>query len=240
MKNQGVLFVATGASYVKAGIRAAQTVLRYCPGLPIHLGTDSKSFDAFFNKSPWPFSSIDKIDNPHRRSKVDYLQQTPFENTLYLDTDTALTADISESFTLMERSDIALCHAHRRSAARSANRWRIEVPSAYPEFNSGVIMFRKAPAVLRLLQEWSAAYHEAGQRHDQPTLRELLWLSNLRIATLPPEYNTRMIKYRILWSKSEATVKILHLKSFHRGRFSWLFRYPLRKWNRLRQKLGAD
>lgn len=223
---------------MSAGIRAAQTVLRYCPNLPIHLATDVKSFETIFSKSTWPFSSIEKIENSHRRSKVDYFPQTPFDNTLYLDTDTALNADIRDSFRILERFDIALCHAHRRNTARGKISWRTQIPPAFPEFNSGVILFRKTPSVIQVFQDWSTCYRESGHTHDQPTLRELLWLSDVRIATLPPEFNVRMIKYQFLWSKSEATVKIFHLKRFHRGWANWLFRHPQRKLDRLRRRLG--
>jgi hypothetical protein len=36
--------------------------------------------------SPLPFTSVEAIDHPHRRSKVDYLSRTPLDRTSYLDT----------------------------------------------------------------------------------------------------------------------------------------------------------
>ncbi len=238
MTTLGILFVATGEKYVLAAIRAANTVRAHSAALGIHLFTDEKSFAQFnFSTDLAPFSSVASIDDPHRRSKVDYMGRSPFDYTLYLDTDTAFNADLTSMFTILERFDIALAHEHRRNTPNSLETWRAELPQAFPQFNSGVILYRKSPAVLQFLEEWRAHYKSAGIRHDQTTLRELLWLSNLRIATLPPEYNVRYIKYQFIWSKTEASVKIFHLKRFHRGWFGWIFRHQIRKFGKLKQKL---
>jgi hypothetical protein len=219
---QGVMYIASGKKYVQAAVRAAQTVQMHSPGLGIHLYTDGQNYDDFkFSDSPFPFTTVGRIDDGHRRSKVDYMSSTPFDRTLYLDTDTSLNADISDMFRVLERFDIALCHALRRNTRNVLDPWRVEIPEAFPQFNSGVILYRKTPAVLQLLEDWGRFYKESGHRHDQPVLRELLWLSDLRIATLPPEYNVRFLKYHFLWTKNEAQTKIFHLKQHHLGWLVW-------------------
>lgn len=241
MNTRGILFVATGEKYVLAAVRAAKTVRAHSPSLGIHLFTDAKSFVGFnFGTASTPFSSVATVDDPHRRSKVDYMGRSPFDYTLYMDTDTAFNADLASMFNILDRFDIGLAHEHRRNTTNSLEPWRTPLPQAFPQFNSGVILYSKAPAVLNFLEEWRNHYKDAGIRHDQTTLRELLWLSNLRIATLPPEYNVRYIKYQFIWSKTEATVKIFHLKRFHRGWLGWIFRHPIRRFNKLKQKLGLD
>jgi hypothetical protein len=229
MENIGILFIATGEKYVKAGIKAANSVLKYCPDLPIHLYTDLRCHETFFKKSTFPFTTIGIIENPHSRSKTEYLAHTPYDHTLYLDTDTSLNADIRDVFRVLERFDIAMAHAQHRGAG-NLKPWRVALPDAFPEFNSGVVLFRSTPAVIKFLDDWGKHFKtdwiEAGRRnaqleHDQTSLRELLWLSDLRIATLPPEYNVRYLKYHFLWSRSEAVTKIFHLKQFHKGWLSW-------------------
>jgi hypothetical protein len=225
---QGILYIATGGKYIRAGIRSAESVRAHCPDLPTHLYADWKQHGFDFHESPYPFTSVEHIDDPHRRSKVDYMSRTPFDRTLYLDTDTALQADIRGMFELLDRFDIALVHAHRRNAPARLKDWRVRLPAAFPQFNSGVVLYRRTPAVTELLDSWRRAFHEAGLAQDQVTLRELLWSSDLRIATLPPEYNVRFIKYHFLWSREEATTQIFHRRRFHDGRF-WF----LRKWVRV-------
>ena len=113
-----------------------------------------------------PFSSAAIVDDPHRRSKVDYMNRTPFEQTLYLDTDTAVNADITDIFSILERFDIALCHAHHRNSEFSTTLWREKLPQAFPQFNSGVILYRKTPVVLKFLEDWRNSFRESKHRHD--------------------------------------------------------------------------
>ncbi len=209
--------------------------------MSIHLFSDQKNYkDISFENGLSPFTSTGDINSPHRRSKVDYLPLTPFDQTLYLDTDTQVNADIREMFRILEQFDIALNHAHRRSSLYPPPTWRLDLPQAFPQYNSGVVLFNNTRNVLDFIEEWKVRYHEAGFRQDQITLRELLWLSDLRIATLPPEYNVRYIKYHYLWSKSEAATKIFHLQRLNTGWF-WGTATPwLRKLIRLLKRLGFN
>lgn len=220
----GILYIATGSKYIKAAIHSAQSARKFCPGLPIHLYANYRDYDFQFDQSPHPFTSVGEVKNPHRRSKVDYIAQTPFERTLYLDTDTELNADISQVFKILDRFDLAACHTPHRNSSKGKQIWHFEIPDAFPEFNSGVFLYKKSPAVLKFLEDWKTGFHDAGFMKDQVTLRELLWASDLRIATLPPEYNIRYMKYHYIWEKKEATSKIFHLRRFHHGRFSKITR----------------
>lgn len=238
MKTRGILYVTTGEKFIRGAMRSAKTVHRYCPDLPIHLFADWKSYDFPFDQSPFPFNSVGIVNSPHPRSKVDYLQHTPFDQTLYLDSDTALNADITGLFGLLERFDIALGHAHRRNNLVRLAKWRLEIPRAFPQYNGGVILFRKTPAVMDFLKDWKRCYHEADLQFDQTTLRELLWLSDLRIATLPPEYNVHFLKYHLLWSKTEAKTKIFHHKAFQMGWPRWINKRIRATWLARKLRLG--
>jgi len=236
---QGILFVAVGWKYIRSAMRAAETVRCHCPGLPIHLFANWKESHIPLEQIDRVFTSMEEIPDPHSRSKVDYLHLTPFEQTLYLDNDTALNTDIRDMFQVLERFDIGLCHAHWRNIEARLKSWRIELPQAFPQFNSGVILYRKSPAVLQLLQNWQQAYSDAGIKEDQRTLRELLWESDVRIATLPPEYNVRFIKYLLMWTRSEAVSKIYHLRRYQEGRL-WFVKAWARRLGRGLIRAGID
>jgi hypothetical protein len=239
METQGILYIAAGSKYIRAAMNSAESVRRHSPGLATHLYADWQDRGFDFRRSPFPFTSVEAIDEPHRRSKVDYISRTPFDRTLYLDTDTALNADVRSLFQVLDRFDIALCHAHRRNAVQRLAPWRIALPPAFPQYNAGVILFRRTPAVVRFLEEWSRSFHEAGFQQDQKTLRELLWLSDLRMATLPPEYNVRFMKYAWLWSSEEATAQILHLRRYHDGPL-WRLKRSIRRLGRPLVRMGFD
>jgi hypothetical protein len=219
----GVLYIASGESYVRAARRSAASVRKHCSTLAAHLFCDRQAYARLgFDRDPSPFTSAALIESPHRRSKLDYLPQTPFERTLYLDSDTLVNADIRGIFELLDRFDVALAHAHRRNDRPHLDGWRIELPAAFPQYNGGVVLYRRSAEVMRFLEDWRASFYAAGYLQDQRTMRELLWLSNLRLATLPPEYNVRYVKYVWLWSKKEATPQIYHLRRLQVGWFWWL------------------
>ena len=204
----GVIFVATG-EYARAAVKAAESVRKFCPTLGLQLFTDHSDVP------PGVFDRVSPIENPHMRSKVDFMPHTIFERTLYLDTDIRIVEDIREMFSLLDRFDIAIAHAHARNQPSTNDQWKCRIPEAFPQMNSGVILYKKSPPVMKLLTDWGTCYREAGFKKDQVTLRELLWSSDLRIATLPPEYNIRSNKYLKVWEAKEARPKILHYARFH-------------------------
>lgn len=208
----GILFIATGERYVRAAIKAAESIRSVSPDLPVAIHTDLPE-----TIPSQLFAHVLQVEQGHARSKVDYLARTPFARTLYLDTDIRLLEDISELFTLLDRFDIALTHAHARNRAKTRQNWRINLPDCFPQLNGGVILYRKNEEVLSFLADWSASYREAGFRKDQVTLRELIWSSNLRLYVLPPEYNIRYLRYLYFWGREEARPRILHLRRYHDG-----------------------
>ena len=81
--SQGVLYIATGAKFIRAAVHSAKSVRRHCPGLLIHLHADWQRHGFDFGASPFPFTSVDTIERPHRRSKVDLMAFTPFEGIVW-------------------------------------------------------------------------------------------------------------------------------------------------------------
>jgi|GEM_PF-1070993 len=222
-KKAGVLYIVTDVKktgvYLKSAIESAKSVRQHSPLLGIHIYGCSETLKQIGSLKESTFDSTGLIENPHYRSKVDYMVQSPFELTLYLDSDTRVCDDITEMFGLLGRFDIALAHAHRRNSSRTSEMWTIEIPQSFPQFNSGVFLYRKTPSVCVLLKSWGDSFHESGFKKDQVTLRELIWKSDLRIATLPPEYNMRFKKYIRLLDETEAKLKILHMAEFHGSRY---------------------
>lgn len=206
--NRGVLYITVGEAYTKQAMLSAASVKKHAPGLAVHLFTDQPGV-----VSPY-LDSVGAIENPHNRSKIDYIHRTPFERTLYLDADTRIVSDIAHLFDLLDRFDLAIAHAHQRNHFPTNQPWRIPIPEAFPQMNGGVLLFGNGAPTRRLLTDWQAAYHENAFAKDQVTLRELLWISDLRIAILPPEYNIRYEKYLDVWTETEARPHILHLPAY--------------------------
>ena len=205
----GVLFVATGDGYRILARRAAESVARVCPGLPIDLHTDAPA-------EPGVFASVTVIPDPWFRSRIDAMAATRFERTLHLDADVLAVADLRDVFEVLERFDVALAQDQARNSPAAQVTWRRPLPPAFPQFNGGVIAYRRSPEVLGFLRLWADTLRESGMRKDQPSLRELLWLSDLRIATLPPEYNLLDLGAVRRWDRFRPGPRLIHHYRFHK------------------------
>jgi hypothetical protein len=212
---RGVVYIATGALYADAARRSAASLRRSNPGLPVALFTDQAD--------PGPeFDIVENVPDPHARSKIDCLGRTPFERTLF-STPTPGSSAISPASSGCSNASTSPRPSARASpgaspAAAVAPRRAAAVPG---------IQHRRAAlpphaAVLGFFRDWKAAYVEHGRGGDQITFRELLWASDLRLATLPREYNTRRYHLidRLTWSGPSPVV--LHLNRFH-PRKGWRF-----------------
>jgi hypothetical protein len=204
----GVLYVATGAAHVAAARAAAASVRRSNPGLPVALFTDAAE--------PGPeFDRVLAVEDPRARSKVDSLWRTPFERTLYLDTDTRVRSGLADLFRVLDRFDLGAAQVVHDHKPRYQRQWRSEVPAAFPQHNGGVILYRATPAVLAFLRAWQAAYDDAGLAADQVTFRELLWTSDLRLCSLPQRYNLRSFD-PLAWAVGSGPEPvILHMNRFN-------------------------
>jgi len=187
---------------------SATSLKTHCPNLPVHIFTDCdiSAYDCF--------DSSTKIKDPHRRfgAKVDHIFKTPYQKTLFLDADTRICEDIAPMFDLLDRYDIAMAYDNGR--AKRPKRYVGPAPKIFLPLNSGVILYKRTEPVIGFFKTWQEALHKDGGPRDQITLRELLWMSDLRLWVLPPEYNCRPKGYIKVLLNAGITPKILHLMNF--------------------------
>lgn len=181
--------------YFREAEHSARSIKKMYPDLSITLFTD---------KDP----KIKHIDNVKIvsvgsvRIKQECLYDSPYNNTLYIDTDTEIVGSIIEVFDLMDRFDIAATHDLMRKNPRHSEMWPeySKVPDGFPEFAGGVILFKRAPVVEDFFKLWqknfAAWYKLTGEIRDQPSFRVSLWqCKDLHIHTLPSEFNIRTKNY---------------------------------------------
>lgn len=184
--NKGVLYIATGEEFVKEAEVSARSVSSVMSNIPIAIATDVEpSFD---------FDHIINIPDPHHgfQDKISNLNRSPFDQTLYLDTDIYMNSDVSELFEVLSKFDLGLAYNHNRQAYDPP-----EVPNSFPEYNTGVIVYENNEEFRQFTETWEKNHAEILSKvktHDQPSFRKTLFDSNLRIATLTPEYNC-MVRY---------------------------------------------
>lgn len=203
---RGLLYIASGAGHVAAAAASAASARRTNPDLGIAIFSDQPDPGAVFDRA-------EPIDAAHVRSKVDYLPRTPFERTLYLDSDTRVMGDLGDLFRLLDRFDLGA--AHRVRDTDRTLRPGGPIPAAFPEHNGGVVLYRATPPTIAFLEAWRAAYHAGGVEADQISFRATLWASDIRVAVLPPRFNTRRYTWIEHWLSSRPRPVILHTNRFH-------------------------
>lgn len=194
MKN-GIVYIAFGDKHLKELEYSAQTVKKLYPNLPITLFTDEPHDSDYVD-------NVELKDMKNVRVKQEYLWQSPYENTLYMDSDTGVVGNILEFFGLMERFDIAAALDHMRKNEKHSIVYKDYglIPDGFSEYASGVILFKKSQAVENFFLQWQKNfkvwYNLTSEMRDQPSFRVSLWqCKDLCIHTLPPEFNIRSKKY---------------------------------------------
>src|SRR5690606_19787975 len=106
-------------------------------------------------------------------SKIIGIQNSPFEMTIFLDSDTFVCADISPLFELLEMVDIAT--TQEKSYHTTDKISAIKFKNIIPEFNSGVIVLKKNNQTDKLLADWFKICVENKIGNDMPGLREAIF-----------------------------------------------------------------
>jgi hypothetical protein len=115
----------------------------------------------------------------------------PYDKTLYLDADTLVSGDLSPIFDVVSEFDVAVSDDYDNFSRE--NYENSGVPNTFPEYNTGVIGLQKSQKMRGFLQDWEEEFRNRTELRpgDQPSFRTTLYKSNIRIATLPSEYNCR-------------------------------------------------
>lgn len=206
----GVIFAAFGRTYIDLAFQAAESLRRNAPGLEVDLFTETAM-------PPGPFDRVHVLEEVWIRSKLDAMLRSRFDRTLYLDADLLVVADPGDIFEVLDRFDLAITHDQNRNSSPGRVEYRRQLPNAFPQFNGGVIGFRRSPQMQDFLETWKQAIRDHGIGKDQPSLRELLWDSSLRVAVLPPEYNLwDLSAIDRLTARHHAAPRIIHSSLFVR------------------------
>jgi hypothetical protein len=198
----GVIYVAEGAGYLDLAIRSARSLKALNVGIAVDLFTDQAVEPGLFDRVlPIPAGPTPKLAS---------LPATRFDRTLYMDCDTLALAPLGDLFEILKRFELAVAHDVRRASSLIREGVREAPPYAFPQMNAGVMLYRRSDAMLAFLSDWQRRYAEAGRLRDQPTLRDLLWASDLRFYVLPPEFNLRRVTVLDAWEPLDARPTILH------------------------------
>lgn len=142
---------------------------------------------------------VQRFTHAHR-PKFEAMLDCEFELALFIDNDTWFADSIEEVFDTLTRFDVALAPApvYLTPRAEAADIYRHLEPAvsiAIPEWNGGVIAARVNGPFRSFVTAWSGQFslcEALGFERDQAPLRTTLVASDLRVATLPLNYNFRV------------------------------------------------
>ena len=192
---KGILYIAFGDSFTKEGIMSYLSLRRYMADIPVCFMTDRIDLLDNFSKSDNKLI-VQKIEPKHIRSKVDFVDHTPFNKTLYLDSDTLVVRDLTDIFESLDRFDIALTHDFARKRKKYADviPEYANIPYCFSEVNGGVFAFVKNDRTRDFLIKWKHYFYKyftVTSGWDQVSLRISLWESKVSLFHLPVEFNIR-------------------------------------------------
>ncbi|MEO1562530.1 MAG: hypothetical protein AAFR98_03770 [Pseudomonadota bacterium] len=210
---RGIVFAATGepgSIHITMAQKAAIHVKQVMPQIDIHL----------FTNQTIEHPAIDKViplnDGAAFRPKLEAMSASEFDQTIYLDNDIAVLADISMLFEVLDRFDYAIAGNERTLAAETAS------GAAYPvllEKNSGVLAFRKSESMIDFLDTWRDRYVRSGDTNDQFHMMQTMFEKpNVAWLHLPRIFNTicsvRSKENRLTFQlpkRNEPMIRVLHL-----------------------------
>lgn len=205
----GFVMAASGRKFATLAEQAARSLQQSNPGFEVDLWTDVTVDESLF-------AQVHPLEKSWFRPKFEAIVKSRFERTLYLDCDLVVIADLSDVFWLLDKMDIAGIHAPVRNAGHATSVWRMALPNSFPQINGGVMAVKRSDAAIRLFEDCQRALIEDALPRDQLVIRELLWLSDLRLGILPPEYNLRDAKLALVNGSSVSAPRILHNSRFSR------------------------
>jgi hypothetical protein len=213
-ESYGIFYVAAGEKYINEACISARSIKNINNSLKISIVCNHKPKEADL------FDQIILIDeavtcrNEGLLFKTKYLYNlSPYERTLFVDTDTFFIGDIESGFAILNYFDVSMT---------------LDPPDSYfpilcsgekidccKPVNTGVIFFRKNEINNYFFQEWLRIYTEKLAQNpylresDQTSCTEALMHASSRFYPLSPEWNTRFCFVNTL----KEPVRILHAYS---------------------------
>jgi len=150
--SRGILTIVYGKpAYASSAVAVARSLRLHNPSLPLAVATDLDPAlfeSAYDHVIPWRFERWKGW-----LAKFDAAEMSPFDHTLYLDTDMLVFRTLDPLFDAFSGSSFSTIGDNRENVVwfRSMELIRREIPSeTYPSFNGGMYYFRKGAAAERV------------------------------------------------------------------------------------------
>ena len=208
MANGAIYILTHDERYVSLALQSVASLKRAMPDLPVTV----------FSQFPISSALVERVvrvqptgDGFYDKTKL--IQDSPYDRTLFIDADIIVVEPFPEVFDLLERFDCAATHEEYVNTDWFNCYQRSDIPSSFPEFNTGILLYKRSHKMDMVLKEWESLYSQflgekkpGRQINDQPFFRAAIYHSEARVATLTREYNCKFRGQGYL----NGSVKVLH------------------------------
>lgn len=185
---KGFVYVATGKKYLDEAIFSVAHLKKHHPDVPIAVYTDEPDY---IKAKSSDFDHIIVVDKPFFswRDKL-LMRNTPFEKTIFVDTDTLCIMPMYELFDLLDNFEMLINSNAEGYQNQIDNKY---TNSAFPEFNTGLICFRKSLLMeKKFFERWEelyVKYESIKLPEDQVSFRVLISTGLIKYCWIPAAYN---------------------------------------------------
>ena len=221
--SRGIIYSCAGSTrFLQEAFASASSVRKFLPNANIclfhsyeehQLSTIDTSVFSEIRRISLTDDTINLRFSGHMKwflAKLYAITQSPYAETLFLDTDTEIKKPISSLFNILKKFDIAIAPGPMTQPPVDNEDLLNELPNEFPELNTGVILYRNNKKIKDFLENWKTTflynknnlYREHGKGGEQVSLRYLLWNSeNIRMHILSTQGVPNMFNFR--WGSLE-------------------------------------
>ncbi|MBN8650213.1 MAG: hypothetical protein J0L67_02235 [Cytophagales bacterium] len=205
-KSWGYIYIAIGEMFRHEAEQSCRSLKRFTKH-PVVLITDDENY------KPVYFDEVIQANDLGRsfEVKITGMMRSPFQRTVFLDTDTFVCASIDPVFDFLDYFDFAMTldmHGHSTSFWRQYQPdYHLILKDTLHEFNTGVVGFVRSKEVDEFFDIWLQTHRELGMYADMPTFREAFLKKPVSVGILPHEYNFTGIKSMVM---AYTTVRVIH------------------------------
>lgn len=224
-RSSGILLIAFGESYRNEARRSLASLKRCSPSIRTAVVTDSE-----WVSDPRPDQFIIRQPVAGFASKPAYIRESPFDDTLFVDTDTVFARDVKKIFGLLRHFDIGVTFEGPQLNEPDG----LEL---HTQCSSGVILFRKSSCILKVFENWLKLHSKASadligrHRNDLRGLNDQRYLAiAIARSRVRPVHLAAYLQFVLFTVATTYSPPIIYHGRGHEAEF--LDSYISKKWNR--------
>jgi hypothetical protein len=149
MSTGAIYIVTQDQRYVELLRTSAERLKAVMPDLPVTV----------FSQFPIDNRCFDKVIRVDGSSdgfydKTKLIRESPYERTIFIDADIYVAEPFPELFSLLDRFDFAATHEEYVNSDWFNRYPRPDIPASFPEFNTGIFLFKRSASMDRLMLNW--------------------------------------------------------------------------------------